>query len=267
MDERRSDILTPALAARYAASFDRDVRDTAPQGIHWCLNTPEAATAGLGVDGHPVRSDYPDLPRRMWASSDVTFHATIPVGATVERVSQIAETHEKSGKTGRLVFVTVAHEVIADGTPVVSERQTIVYRAAPPVDGTPPPAPPPLELALETGAWHWQRDILPQPPLLFRYSALTFNSHRIHYDLPYARDEEGYPGLVVHGPLMASLLLDLADRELGPDALARFTFRAASPAFAGAPLKLLGRRDGKDIMLAVATPDGGTIMTATAEMR
>ncbi|MET0136751.1 MAG: MaoC family dehydratase N-terminal domain-containing protein, partial [Sphingobium sp.] len=212
-------------------------------------------------------TDYPDLPRRMWASSDVIFHAPIPVGATVERAFHVVETREKAGKTGRLVFVTVAHDSIADGTPVVSERQTIVYRAASLVDGTPPPAPAPLEPALATGTWHWQREIVPQPPLLLRYSALTFNSHRIHYDLPYARDEEGYPGLVVHGPLMASLLLDLADRELGPDALARFSFRAASPAFAGTPLLLLGRQEGKDIAFAVATTDGGAIMTATASTR
>lgn len=263
MEERRSDVLTPALVARYAATFDRDVRAAGPQGIHWCLTTPEASTESLGLDGHPLRAEHPDLPRRMWASSEVTFHAPIPVGAIVERISHVADSSVKDGKSGRLVFVTVAHEVRADGAAAVSERQTIVYRAAPPANGAPPSPPPPLQ----AGSWDWERELAPAPPLLFRYSALTFNSHRIHYDLPYAQGEEGYPGLVVHGPLMASLLLDLVDRNLGPDALARFSFRAVSPAFADAPLRLLGRREGKAVTLAVATAEGGTIMTATGETR
>jgi 3-methylfumaryl-CoA hydratase len=259
MDETRSDVLTHGLATRYAVTFDRTVRATGPQGIHWCLTTPEAATQALGADGHPARTDHPDLPRRMWASSYVDFHAPIPVGATVERVSHITDSTEKSGKSGRLLFVTVAHDIRADGVLAVSERQSFVYREAPPVDALPPPPSP----MLPEGAWDWERVVTPTPPLLFRYSALTFNSHRIHYDLPYAWEEEGYPDLVVHGPLMASLLLDLADRELGPDALAHFAFRAVGPAFAGAPLRLLGRCEGAEVALAVAGMGGALHVSAS----
>lgn len=257
--EHRTDLLTRALAARFAATFDRDVRPTSPQGIHWCLNTPEAPTATLGPDGHSARAEHPDLPRRMWAASEVDFHAPIPVGATVERVSRIADRQEKSGRSGRLLFVTVAHEISANGVPAVSERQSIVYREAPPVDAPPPPQPP----ALPEGRWDWEREVLPAAPLLFRYSALTFNTHRIHYDLPYTTGEEAYPGLVVHGPLMASLLLDLVDRERGPDALAHFAFRAVSPAFAEAPLRLLGRCEGSAVTLAVAGADGQLHVSAS----
>jgi len=256
-DQRRADVLTPTLAARYAATFDREARATGPQGIHWCLNTPEAATATLGPDGHPLRAEHADLPRRMWASSEAAFHRPLAVGAVVERVSRIVETEEKAGKSGRLLFVTVAHDVHADGALAIEERQHIVYR-----EPSQPDAPAPAPRLMPAAEWSWERTVLPSPALLFRYSALTFNSHRIHYDLPYARAEEGYPGLVVHGPLMASLLLDLVDRELGPDALARFAFRAASPAFAGAPIRLLGRREGSDVHLAIVDEAGGSIMTA-----
>lgn len=264
--EQRDDILTPALAARFAATFDRPARDTAPQGIHWCLTTPETPTDALGGDGHPLRVDADALPRRMWASSATAFHAPIPVGAVIQRRSHVAERTEKAGRTGRLVFVTIAHEIFANGRPAVTERQSVVYRAAP-EPGAPAAAVEPGPL-LPDGPWDWERSVTPQPPLLFRYSALTFNSHRIHYDLPYAQGVEGYAGLVVHGPLLASLLLDLVDRSVGPDALSHFAFRALRPAFAGAPLRLLGRRTGAgDVLLAVADAMGGMFMSATATFK
>lgn len=258
--ETRTERLTPALAARYAATFDRAPRDSVPQGIHWCLNTPEARTDALGPDGHPARVDHLDLPRRMWASSEMIFHAPIALGAAVSRTSRVIDRQDKTGKAGRLLFVTVAHEIVADGEPAISERQAIVYREAAPAGGPPPPAPPPVE----DREWDWTRSITPTEPLLFRYSALTFNSHRIHYDYPYVTLVEGYPGLIVQGPLMASLLLDLADRQLGPNALASFAFRGVSPAFAGRPLHLLGARDGHDITFAIADDDRRAIMIASA---
>lgn len=265
--ETRLDLLTPALAARHAATFDREPGATAPQGIHWCLCTPEASTQELGSDGHPAGGGgfLPEspLPRRMWASSAVTFHTPIAVGATIERVSTVLDCVEKTGGSGTLLFVTVGHETSANGVPAVSEKQTIVYRAAPAPGAA--PAPPPKPAPNEH--WDWRRELVPGTPLLFRFSALTFNSHRIHYDLPYATAEEGYPGLVVHGPLMASLLLDLCDRELGRDALADFSFRAVAPAFADAPLALLGRREGDRIELRVRAAAGYDHLTATATVR
>jgi 3-methylfumaryl-CoA hydratase len=193
----------------------------------------------------------------------VTFAAPIRIGAQVERVSTVLDTVEKRGASGPLLFVTVGHQIRADDVLAVEELQTIVYRAAPLPGSSPPPPPPPAPDA----QWDWQRAIIPSASLLFRYSALTFNSHRIHYDLPYAQGVEGYPGLVVHGPLMASLLLDLADRELGPNALADFAFRAVAPAFAGAPLTLLGRVDGHGLTLCVRSAAGHDHVTATATIR
>ncbi len=260
-DSVRHDTLTPALAERFAATFDRDaLGKIASQGIHWCLCTPETPTAHLGADGHPV-ADIDLPPRRMWASSDVRFLAPIRVGARVDRRSRVIDRIMKQGSSGRLLFLTVEHIMLTEGAVAVEEMRSIVYREAaasappqrslsPSVD-LPPDAP-------------WRRSLIPSPALLFRYSALTFNSHRIHYDLPYARDVEGYPGLVVHGPLMATLLLDLADRELGPNRLTRFAFRAMAPAFADAPLSLSGERDGDALALTVRNAVGGTVMSATA---
>lgn len=267
----QQDVLTPSALARFRATIDSDeIGDVAAQAIHWCLCLPDAPTATLGPDGHPLRADNPDsfmppipLPRRMWAASDVRFHAPIAAGAVIARTSTLAAIKEKSGATGQLVFAEVEHETRADGVLAVSERQTIVFRAPAPVAA---PAPAPVSTdAPDLSAWTWRRDLVPSEAMLFRYSALTFNSHRIHYDLPYAREEEGYRGLVVHGPLTATLLLDLAQRELGANALATFTMRAQAPAFVGEPMHLVGRaKDGGWEMAAIGS-DGRTIMAAEAK--
>lgn len=269
--EIRQDVLTHALTARFAATFDRPVPDrAAQQGVHWCLCTPQAPTGTLGQDGHPAAggSFLPesDLPRRMWASSEIEFLRPIAVGEAIERRSSVADVKEKTGSSGNLLFVDVSHDVHAGGELAVRERQTIVYRPSANGSAAGPrelvfPAPSP-----DRGAqWKWQREIAPSTSLLFRYSALTFNSHRIHYDLDYAREKEGYPGLVVHGPLMATLLLDLCDRELGSNKLVGFGFRGVSPAFANEPLLLVGRPgDGDIIELAVVGADSRIVMTAKA---
>ena len=263
------DILTPALLARFHATLDRDgAGEIVPQAIHWCLCTPETATAGLGVDGHPLRSDAADsflppipLPRRMWASSALEFHAPISAGPPVERSSTIASITEKNGGSGTLVFVEIDHHTSAGGVLAVEERQTLVYRAAttalpaPLGDGTP-----------DLANWQWHREIMPNEPLLFRYSALTFNSHRIHYDAPYAVDEERYRALVVHGPLTATLLLDLAARKLGSNMLKRFSFRGQAPAFVNEAMHLVGRQNGDKIEMAALGSDGRLVMSAHVEL-
>lgn len=261
LDETRHDLLTPALVARFAGTFDRAApAELAPQGIHWCLCPPDAATAALGGDGHAVVD--PSLPpRRMWASSEVRFLAPITIGAAIERRSQVTERTEKQGSSGRLLFVKLDHATSANGAVAVRETQTIVYREAA------APAAPAARPAARTGLPEdgpWRRTVVPSPALLFRYSALTFNSHRIHFDLPYAQAVEGYPGLVVHGPLMATLLLDLADRELGPNRLTGFSFRAMAPTFAGEPITLAVERDNDVLTLSVLDAAGGTIIGATA---
>jgi 3-methylfumaryl-CoA hydratase len=195
----------------------------------------------------------------MWAASEVEFLAPLTRSAEITRVSTIRNITEKSGATGPLAFIEIDHVTRSNGEVVISERQTIVYRAAAAMPLSPPPVGAP-----DLSAWPWQRSITPLPTLLFRFSALTFNAHRIHYDLPYATAEECYPGLVVHGPLMATLLLDLCARSLGPDALRIFNFRVVSPAFAGQPLHLVGR-PGDTIELRALGADGRTVVSATAK--
>jgi 3-methylfumaryl-CoA hydratase len=261
-EEVRSDVLTPGLAARYTATLDaRPSDDAAPQGIHWCLGLPDTPTGELGIDGHPPKGGLlppVELPRRMWASSDVEFVAPMAIGARVSRTSRVAMIDDKTGSSGRLVFVTVLHETSADGALCVRETQTIVYRDAPAA-----PMPQPTGNMPRPDGWSWHRAVTPTAPMLFRYSALTFNTHRIHYDLPYAAGEEGYPGLVVHGPLMASLLLDLTARVAGPNRLKRFQFRGKAPAFAGLTLHLLANEERGAVTYAIIDQTGREIMAAS----
>lgn len=266
--ETRADRVDPALVARWCATFDRapPADGTAPQGLHWCLGTPDAPTAALGRDGHPDRTGSPDdflppipLPRRMWAASTVTFHAPLVQGAAVSRTSTVLSIKPKAGGSGPLVFVEIGHETWGPHALLVREVQTIVYRGE---GGAPAAAP--ASAPFDADAWTLTRRLLPAPPLLFRYSALTFNSHRIHYDRPYATDVEGYRGLVVHGPLMASLLLDLARQHCGDNALDAFRFRALAPAIAGEALHLCLRDSGAVIELAVCSEAGQQVVQASA---
>ncbi|QYJ07479.1 FAS1-like dehydratase domain-containing protein [Qipengyuania flava] len=273
-EQRSADRLDPALAARWCATFDRDAPagEAMPQGIHLCLCTPEARTGQLGEDGHPSRDDSPasflppvPLPRRMWASSAMQFLAPIAIGAEIERVSRVASVEAKSGSRGDMVFVEVDHKTSADGTPAVSERQTLVYLEAMGADA--PLSPPDLgEGRFDPGDWDTHREIRPDERLLFRYSALTFNTHRIHYDAPYARDAERYRGLVVHGPLTASLLLQLAAERFGENRLASFAFRGVSPAVAGEPLHLVLRSEGEGIEIGAFVSDGRQVTKASASL-
>ncbi len=276
-EQRSADRLDASLAARWCATFDLPSPvegEAMPQGVHFCLCTPDAPTAKLGEDGHPARDDSPasflppaPLPRRMWAASAIAFHAPIAVGAAVERVSRVASVTAKEGRSGAMVFVEVAHETSADERLAVRETQTLVYREAAAPDATLSP-PPPGESAFDPSGWDAHRTVQPDPRLLFRYSALTFNTHRIHYDAPYAREIERYRGLVVHGPLTASLLLQLAARELGANALSAFEFRGMSPAIAAEPLHLAMRgarhEGGAEIALAAFAGDGRQVMQARA---
>jgi 3-methylfumaryl-CoA hydratase len=271
--EERRDRAGQALTARWLATFDRaaPADGTLPQGFHWCLCTPDAPTSTLGPDGHPLRDEGPDsflpplphLPRRMWASSAVEFLAPMQVGAAVRRLSTVEAIEAKSGGSGELVFVTVKHETFAGEVLAVREMQSLVYRGAAPADAPLNP-PPPAGDRFDPEGWDAHRVLAPSEALLFRYSALTFNSHRIHYDLPYARDVERYRGLVVHGPLTATLLLDLARRELGDNALRSFAFRGISPAICGEMLHLVLRSKDAAFELGAFAEDGRQIAAATA---
>ncbi len=262
-----ADVLSSALLTRFRATFDLDDKSvTGPQGIHWCVCAPDTLTSELGPDGHPTRGGFlPPLPfpRRMWASSAVAFHKPIEIGAAIVRTSVIAKIEEKQGGTGPLVFVQIEHETQCDGVLAVSETQTLVFRDQAEVTATPTPiVHKPIALQEALGQWQWQRRLTPSEVLLFRYSALTFNSHRIHYDTPYAQHEEGYRGAVVHGPLTATLMLELVERECGADQLSNFTFRGVSAAFAGEELHIVGRCDGNAVTLSAIGSDARQIAKA-----
>jgi 3-methylfumaryl-CoA hydratase len=180
-------------------------------------------------------------------------------------VSRVASIKAKQGGSGSLVFVDVVHETHGEAGLAVSETQSIVYKEAAPAGS--PPVPAPLgEGRFSPSEWQAHRLIVPGEPLLFRFSALTFNSHRIHYDLPYATGEEGYRGLVVHGPLTATMLLDLAAREFGDNALKRFAFRGNSPGMCGEELNLVLRRNGDEVELGAFAADGRGVMSASAAL-
>ena len=271
-EETRHDRVDPGHLGRWLATLDREAvaGGAVPQGFHWCLCLPDALTAALGLDGHPRRDDSPasflpplPQPRRMWASSKVEFVAPLQPGQTIERTSRVQAITEKSGGSGSLVFVDLAHETRGDGVLAVREVQTLVYRDAPP-PGTPSAPPEPGEGRFDSSGWDSVRTVIPTEPLLFRYSALTFNSHRIHYDLPFAQHEEGYRGLVVHGPLTATLMLDLAQRELGDNALKSFAFRGISPAICGEEVHLTMRGKDGGWELGAFASDGRQVMSASA---
>ena len=271
-EERRADRIEPGAVGRWLATLDRHAPadGTVAQGYHWCLALPDAPTAGLGEDGHPLRDSSPDSflppvpqPRRMWASSKVEFLIPLCVGAQIERRSRVASVTAKNGASGPLVFVDIAHETHADGALAVREVQSLVYRDPPPA-GTPPVPSAPGPEAFDPAGWDTHRALEPSEALLFRFSALTFNSHRIHYDAPFAANVEGYRGLVVHGPLTATLLLDLARRGLGDNALKSFSFRGVSPAIAGEMLHLVMRSKDAAFELGTYASDGREVMRASA---
>lgn len=271
-ESRATDRLDDGLADRWLATFDlpRPHPPIMPQGIHFALCTPEAPTSKLGEDGHPARDDSADsflppfpMPRRMWASSKIAFHAPFAIGAVIERTSKVAAVSEKEGGSGRLAFVDVEHVAKANGSVAVIETQTLVYREAAAPDAPLSP-PPPGEGRFDPTGWDAHRSLTPDARLLFRYSALTFNTHRIHYDAPYAQEVERYRGLVVHGPLTASLLLQLAAQELGANRLRAFSFRGLSPAIAGEPLHLVMRAKDEGFELAAFAGDGRQVTAASA---
>ncbi|MBB6427127.1 MaoC family dehydratase N-terminal domain-containing protein [Sphingopyxis sp. JAI128] len=246
--ETRTDIAAPAPLAGLAALLDHDVSPWTPGTVpplgHWLYFLPDARQSAIGADGHPRRDEHgllppTPLPRRMWAGSRIAFLSPVAVGAALTRVTTIDAIKPKRGASGDLLFVTVRHDIAADGVPAIREEQDIVFREA----ATGPAAPLPPVAPTDSEPADAVRSIAPDPVLLFRYSALTFNAHRIHYDRDYAREIEGYAGLVVHGPLIATLLMDHALRSsLVPR---RFAFRAEAPLIDGTPFDLcLVRQDG-----------------------
>ncbi len=262
--ETRHDIATAAPLAGLAALLDHDAAPpaTVPPLGHWLYFLPDARQSALGEDGHPRRDDGgllppAPLPRRMWAGGRVEFLAPIAVGAALTRVTTIAAIRAKRGASGDLLFVTLQHDIAADGIPAIREEQDLVYRAP---AAAPTASPVLLPVGPEPAAA--VRRVTPDPMLLFRYSALTFNAHRIHYDRDYARNVEGYAGLVVQGPLIATLLIDHARREMPSLTPARFSFRAEAPLIDGAPFDLCLSREGSGARLWARDTTGQPTMRA-----
>ena len=236
----------------------------APLLAHWIYFLPYTPLNEVGPDGHPRRGGFMPpvpLPRRMWAGSRLEFIKPLRVGSSVTRRSTIGDVQEKSGRSGALVFVRVDHEVTDETGVVLRDSHDIVYRDVP-APGAAAPTP-----TLAPDNPQWARRINPDPVLLFRYSALTFNGHRIHYDQPYVTQVEGYPGLIVHGPLIATLLLhEFVARHPGAD-VAGFTFRAVKPIFDIAPFFVCGSLDGNKARLFARDETGALCMDATATLR
>jgi 3-methylfumaryl-CoA hydratase len=266
------DLVTATHCAALAATLDREPERPAPGTVlpplwHWLYFLPLHRQSEIGADGHAQRGGFLPpvaLPRRMWAGSQFSFHTPIRVGDAVRRVSTIENISEKSGRSGPLVFVKVRHEVFCNDSPqaALTEFHDIVYREpARPGEAAPAPQAAPASAA-------WRRSITPDDVLLFRYSALTFNGHRIHYDRRYVTEVEGYPGLVVHGPLIATLLMDLLRRERPDATVTRFEFRAVRPTFDLHPFSVQGQPagDGKSIRLWAQDHEGWLTMDATAEL-
>ncbi len=263
--ETVEDVVTAYPVAALSATLDRDdskpkTGDILPDLWHWLYFLPVHRQSEIGPDGHAKRGGFlppVELPRRMWAGSRFDFRAPLRVGDTIRRTSTIVDVTAKSGATGQLVFVLVRHEITSSSGGSFTEEHDIVYRDLPSPDDkptTPKPAP-------DSAAW--ARGIHPDDVLLFRYSALTFNGHRIHYDRRYVTEVEGYPGLIVHGPLIATLLVELARRN-DPRALRSFRFRAMSPLFDTAPFSVHGAPsdDGKSAKLWARNAQGGLAMEA-----
>ena len=270
--ETFEDAITAAPVRALSATLDRD--DPLPEADtplpalwHWLYFLPHHRQSEIGPDGHARRGGFlppVPLPRRMWAGGRLAWEAGNPlrVGDAVKRTSTIVSVTHKAGRTGELVFVLVRHEVHNERGLALTEEHDIVYRAvAAPGEAAPPPTAAPKDAA-------FSRDLLADDVLLFRYSALTFNGHRIHYDRRYVTEIEGYPGLIVHGPLIATLLVDLLRREKPEAALARFEFRAVRPTFDIAPFRVHGRpeADGKTFSLWGEDADGWLTMQATATL-
>jgi 3-methylfumaryl-CoA hydratase len=260
--------IAAARVAQLAAALDLESApakdDALPPAWHWLYFNPAVRQSQLGEDGHPQRGGFLPpitLPRRMWAGSRINYLAPVSIGAEAAKTSEILKVETKVGKSGTLIFVTLRHVISSGGKPCIEEEQDLVYRE-PAAPGSPPA---PGKAAPDNAQWSERID--PDTPLLFRYSALTFNGHRIHYDAPYATQEEGYPGLVVHGPLTATLLHGLAVRARPGERLTGFSFRGLSPIFVDHPFWIEAAEvDGKpgELALWARTETGDLAMQATA---
>ena len=262
-----SDIVTAQLTKGLRATLFQEIGepkpgDAAPFTTHWCLGQPVFPMSELGPDGHPSRGGFlppVPLPRRMWAGGELEFVDALRVGDVATRTSRIADVTMKTGSTGVLCFVSVQHEVTTSRGLAIRERQDIVYRevsGSAPAAPTKAPPPPPV-------AQHQEKHVS-DPVLLFRYSALTFNGHRIHYDRDYVTKVEGYPGLIFHGPLQASFIVELAAKLHGGQPPKKLSYRGVQPLFEGSEFSINANTTDSGMELWIANAEGQPTMKGTA---
>lgn len=259
--------ISPSAVEAMAATTDLDSYpiegQPLPPGWHWLFFNPKVRKSRLGVDGHPAKGGFLPpipLPRRMWAGSRIQYLEDLPIGSIATRVSRILSVKHKSGRQGALCFVTVEHTISSEDRVRIVEEQDIVYR-----EPTPPQSGTTSKPAEHEATSQWHETVTPDTTLLFRYSALTFNGHRIHYDLPYAQEQEGYPNLVVHGPLTATLLQQFAVKYGNGRRLKEFSFRGVTPLFVDSAFTLEGReQDETSLDVWAQGPEGQLAMSAMA---
>jgi 3-methylfumaryl-CoA hydratase len=265
--QEASDIVTAQLVKGLRATLFQEIGepktgDAAPWTVHWCLAQPVFPMSQLSQDGHPTRGGFlppVPLPRRMWAGGELEFFEALRVGDEATRTSRISDVTMKSGSSGVLCFVSVEHLITTRRGTAIRERHDIVYRdisTTPAPAPAKPPAPPPVAKHRESH--------MADPVLLFRYSALTFNGHRIHYDRDYVTKVEGYPGLIVHGPLQAALLIELAAKLHGGKAPATFVYRGLQPLFDGSEFSVNASDVSSGLDLWTANAKGEPTMRGTA---
>lgn len=261
-----TDIVTAHLVMGLRATLFQEVGeprtgDAAPFTVHWCLAQPVFPMSMLGPDGHPTRGGFlppVPLPRRMWAGGEIAFFEPLRVGDESTRTSRIADVQVKTGSTGTLCFVSVEHSISCPRGIAIRERQDIVYRemtTSAPAGGKAPPPPP--------KAQHRETHVS-DPVLLFRYSALTFNGHRIHYDRDYVTKVEGYPGLIFHGPLQAALIIEMAAKLRGGKAPKKFSYRGVQPLFEGSEFSINANEIAEGMELWTANAEGQPTMKGAA---
>lgn len=250
------------LKALLDHSAARDRGSEAPLLAQWLYFGPTVAQSLLDVDGHPKRGGLlppVELPRRMWAASDIRLHSPLRIGEAVTKTSEIADISLKQGESGALVFVKVANRYESGGILLLEESQTLVYRDHPPVGSVPPAG----KQAPQAPAWTVRHS--PDETMVFRYSAVTFNAHRIHYDLAYATGVEGYAGVIVQGQLLATLMLDACQANTDRK-IRRFSFRAVQPVFVGEAVLAEGRQTESGYDLWIRDETGAVRMTGTVEL-
>ena len=255
----RTDIITPRLVSHFNHTFAPHIYDQpeVPLGLFWCLCPDAVPASDIGGDGHPKLGNFlPDIgyDRRMWAGGALTFSGSFNIGDTVTKTTTIRDIQFKRGKSGNLCFVTIGHDYHVADDLILAERQDVVYRETTDKSAVTPPAMPATNTTLAT----WQ--VTPTTLMMFRYSALTFNGHRIHYDYPYATTVEGYGGLLVHGPMQATLLLNLAASHKACQP-ATFSYRGVAPLVLGGSIDVTLTTDTSDHLIGCVIADDGTVTT------